>query len=205
MPPGPQMSTDDRRLAGAVATTLDAVADVLAGCVDGRPSAGPDLQVLVAARHRHRQILDATTRAAVAGSTPATVVVAAIEAVFPTRVLSFVALAMAADAIVLTGRTARVVGDDFGMVEPIAAEDTLRHDVALDLLGPAHDALGPRVEVVPEPLRLPAEEHLGAEQVHRRVVQVLLDPTLQQLVDRVLLRLRLVFEHCPTLSPLGQG
>ncbi|TMH30272.1 MAG: FUSC family protein [Betaproteobacteria bacterium] len=105
----------------------DAVADVLAGCVDGRPSAGPDLQVLVAARHRHRQILDATTRAAVAGSTPATVVVAAIEAVFPTRVLSFVALAMAADAIVLTGRTARVVGDDFGMVEPIAAEDTLRH------------------------------------------------------------------------------
>ena len=126
MSAGPRMSVDDRALAVAVATTLDAVADVLTGCVDGRPSAGPDLQALVAARHRHRQILDAATKAAVAASTSATAVVAAIEAVFPTRVMSFVALAMAANAIVLTGRTARVVGDDFGMVEPIAPEDALR-------------------------------------------------------------------------------
>jgi uncharacterized membrane protein YccC len=127
MPGGPLMSADDRHLAGAVAATLDAVADVLAACVDGRRSAGPNLQALVAARHRHRRILDAATRRAVVGSTPAIAVVAAVEAVFPTRVMSLVALAMAADAIVLTGRTARVVGDDFGMVEPIAAESTLRH------------------------------------------------------------------------------
>ena len=133
------MSDDDRKLAVAIATTLDAVADVLTGCVNGRSSAGPDLQALVAARHRHRQILDAATRAAVAASTPATAVVAAIEAVFPTRVMSFVALEMAANAIVLTGRTARVVGDDFGMVEPIAPEDPLRR--AQRVLAP-HLALG---------------------------------------------------------------
>ncbi len=126
MPPGPRMSADDRRLAGAVAKTLEAVADVLASCMDGRRGTGPDLQALVAARHRHREVLSAATQAAVAKGTPGRDVVAAVEAVFPTRVMSFVALAMAADAIVLTGRTARVVGDDFGMVEPIAAENALR-------------------------------------------------------------------------------
>jgi len=138
MPAGPGMSDDDRALAVAVATTLDAVADVLDSCVDGPPSAGPDLPALVAARHRHRQLLDAATRSAVVASTPATDVVAAIEAVFPTRVMSFVVLAMAANAIVLTGRTARVVGDDFGMVEPIAAENALRraHRVLMPHLAP---------------------------------------------------------------------
>jgi uncharacterized membrane protein YccC len=126
MPAGRRMSEDDRALALAIATTLDAVAGVLAGCVDGRRSTGPDLQALVAARRRHLQILDATTQAAVAAGASATTVVAAIEAVFPTRVMSFVTLAMAANAIVLTDRTARIVGDDFGMGEPIAPEDALR-------------------------------------------------------------------------------
>jgi len=126
MPAGPRMSDDDRGLAVAIATTLDAVADVLEGCVDGRPGVPPDLQALVGARHRHLQILDAATEAAVAANAPATAVVAAIEAAFPARVMSFVTLAMAANAIVLTDRTARVVGDDFGMVEPIAPEGALR-------------------------------------------------------------------------------
>jgi uncharacterized membrane protein YccC len=126
MPAGPQMSEDDRALAAAVATTLDAVADVLGGCVDGRPSAPPDLQALVAARSRHLKVLDAATRAAVAASASASAVVAAIEAVFPTRVMSFVTLSMAANAIVLTDGTARVVGDDFGMVEPKAPENAFR-------------------------------------------------------------------------------
>jgi uncharacterized membrane protein YccC len=126
MPAGPRMSDDDRVLAVAIATTLDAVANVLECCVDGRPGVAPDLRALVAARHRHLQVLDAATRAAVAASASATAVVAAIEAVFPTRVMSFVTLAMAANAIVLTDRTARVVGDDFGMVEPIAPEGALR-------------------------------------------------------------------------------
>ena len=40
--------------------------------------------------------------------------------------MSFVTLAMAANAVVLTDRTALVVGDDFGMVEPIAPEGALR-------------------------------------------------------------------------------
>jgi uncharacterized membrane protein YccC len=126
MPAGPRMSADDRALAVAIATTLDAVADVLAGCVDGRPGAGPDLQALVTARRRHLKVLDAATRASLAANVSATAVVAAIETVFPTRVMSFVTLAMAANAIVLTDRTARVVGDDFGMVEPIRPEDALR-------------------------------------------------------------------------------
>jgi len=46
MPAGPRMSDDDRGLAVAIATTLDAVADVLEGCVDGRPGVPPDLQAL---------------------------------------------------------------------------------------------------------------------------------------------------------------
>ncbi|MCG6861440.1 MAG: hypothetical protein LJE70_09235, partial [Chromatiaceae bacterium] len=127
VPAGSQMSAEDRRLADAAATTLDAVADVLAGCVDGHSGKQPDLEVLVAVRHRHRELLHAATQTAVAGDTPASAVVMAVEAVFPLRVLSFVALSMATNAIVLTGQTARVVGDDFGMAEPVAAEGTLQH------------------------------------------------------------------------------
>jgi uncharacterized membrane protein YccC len=134
MAAGTRMSADDRQLAGAVAATLDGVADVLAGCADGHPGAPPDLQTLVAARQAHLQRLEAATRVAVDRREPAATVVAAVEAVFATRVLSFVTMTMAADAVVLTGRTARIVGDDFGLVEPIAAETPLRR--ALRVLAP---------------------------------------------------------------------
>jgi uncharacterized membrane protein YccC len=127
MPAGPQMSAADRALAGAVATTFDAVADVLAGAADGRPAVGPDLDALVAARHRHWEHLDAAARQALARNVPAAAVVADVEAVFPSRVLSFVALAMATDAVVLSGRAARVVGDAFGTEEPTVAEDAQQH------------------------------------------------------------------------------
>lgn len=120
------MGAPDRRLASVVAATLDAVADVLEGCIKGRPGTGPDIEALIACRHAHRETFDATTRAAIASDAPATSVVDAIRAAFPVRVLSFTTLSMATDAIVLTGRAARVEDDDFGVIEPTAAESRFR-------------------------------------------------------------------------------
>jgi hypothetical protein len=120
------MNGSDAGLARVVASTLDAVAEVLRQCGDGHPGAGPDLDALIAARHAHRARLAETSRAAVAANAPAAAVVGAIGAIFPLRVLSYVALSMATDAVVLTGRTARVDEDDFGVAEPTAAEGTLR-------------------------------------------------------------------------------
>ena len=123
----PPASGEDRRLAAAVATTLDGVADVLSGCADDHPGVGPDLAALIATRHEHRRLLEAATRAAVAEDVPAPAVVAAVHAIFPVRVLSFVALSMATDAVVLTGRSVRVDSDDFGVVEATEAEGALRY------------------------------------------------------------------------------
>jgi uncharacterized membrane protein YccC len=123
----PPMSAGDARLAGAVAGSLDAVADVLAACAEGRHAVSPDLDALIAARHAHRAAFTEATGAAVAANMPTASIVAGIEAIFPLRVLSFVVLSMATDAIVITGRAARVDQDDFGVAEPTAAEGALHH------------------------------------------------------------------------------
>lgn len=121
------MSATDRRLALVIATTLDAVAGVLAGCAEDHPGAGPDISALITARHTHKEALDAAAITAVAANAPAASVVTAIRAAFPVRVLSFTVLSMATDAIVLTGRVARVEDDDFGVNEPTAPVGRLRH------------------------------------------------------------------------------
>ncbi len=122
------MRTTDRRLASVIATTLDAVAEVVANTYyEDHRGVGPDIEALMAARHAHNEVLDADTRAAVASSASAASVLAAISAAFPVRVLSFTVLAMATDAIVLTGRAARLDGDDFGVLEPTSAEGPLHH------------------------------------------------------------------------------
>jgi uncharacterized membrane protein YccC len=116
----------DRELARAVAVSLDAIADVLKCCVEGHQSAVLEVNALVASRRAHLQQLDAHAAAALAARAPGAEVMATFSDVFPLRVLSFVTLAMAADAIVMTGRTAQV-DDDFYLVEPTAAEGAVSH------------------------------------------------------------------------------
>jgi hypothetical protein len=129
---GPLPETD-RGLARAVASMLDAIADVLQRCAENRQGEVPDIEALVGVRHAHRQHLDDHARAALAANEPAGLVLARYTAVFPVRVLSFIALSMATDAIVMSGRTVRA-DDDFFIVEPTEAEGAVKH--AANLLAP---------------------------------------------------------------------
>ena len=95
----------DRDLARAIATTLDAVADVAAGVRSGHAQAPlPDVEALIAARHAHRALRDTAAAQALASNAPGMAVVSEFTAVFPIRVLSYITLSMAVDAIVMTGR-----------------------------------------------------------------------------------------------------
>lgn len=120
------LNAADRDLARAVATTLDGIADVTQACAVGSTCPLPDVGVLIAARHAHRALRDAAATQALASNAPGVAVVSAFANVFPIRVLSYITLSMAADAIVMTGRSVRI-DDDFVVVEPTAAETTMRN------------------------------------------------------------------------------
>jgi uncharacterized membrane protein YccC len=124
----------DRELARAVASTFDFVASVMGTCAAGQPHF-PDvsLETLAGARHEHLAKLDAAARRALDAGEPGASVVAAFSDVFPVRVLSYITLSMAVDALVISGRPVQV-HDDFSVIEPAAAQGAWRH--AVDTLGP---------------------------------------------------------------------
>jgi uncharacterized membrane protein YccC len=121
----------DRDLAGSIATTLDAVAAAAQACAGGQRGTAPDVARLIASRHAHRAILGATAAQALAARAAGTSVVDDFARVFPFRVLSYITLAMAVDATIITGRAAQVGSDDFVVVEPTTEEGALRHTAQL--------------------------------------------------------------------------
>jgi uncharacterized membrane protein YccC len=124
----------DRDLARAIAGTFDFVAGVMSACAAGRPHfPEASLEMLAGARHEHLAKLDAAARRALDGGAAGASVVAAFSDVFAVRVLSFITLSMAVDALVISGRPVRV-HDDFSVIEPAAAQGAWRH--AVDTLGP---------------------------------------------------------------------
>ena len=127
------LSAGDRDLARAIAATLDDVAKVALACLAGTTDASLDVEALIAARHAHRARRDAAAAQALAANVGGTAVVAEFTAIFAIRVLSYITLSMAIDAIVMTGRTVRVE-DDFVVVEATAAETGVRN--AANLLLP---------------------------------------------------------------------
>jgi hypothetical protein len=127
------LNAADRDLVRAIAATLNDVANVAQACVAGSTGAVLDVEALIAARHAHRALRDAAAAQALASNAPGTAVVSEFSAVFPIRVLSYITLSMAVDAIVLTGRSVHV-DDDFMVVQVTPAEGTLRN--AANLLLP---------------------------------------------------------------------
>ncbi|MEO8124432.1 MAG: FUSC family protein [Burkholderiales bacterium] len=124
------LTPSDRDLARGVAATLDAIADVMGVSASGQTHhRAPEIEALVKARHEHRALLDTSAAQALASHLPAAEVVAVFTAVFPVRVLSFVTLAMAIDALVITGHPFRV-DDDFVVLEPTQASSALNHAAA---------------------------------------------------------------------------
>ena len=124
----------ERDLARAVASTLDFVAGVMGACAAGHaqyPEA--NLTALAGARHLHRESLDAAARRALDAGDSGTSVVARFASVFPMRVLSYITLSMAVDALVISGRPVRV-HDDFDVIEPDAPQGAWRN--AVDTLRP---------------------------------------------------------------------
>ncbi|MFO1305017.1 MAG: FUSC family protein [Burkholderiales bacterium] len=129
---------DDRELAAAVATSLAAISSAMAAYAAGKPSGtGQDIAQLVAARHAHRIAVEAAAAGALARGGSGADVVGILVDVFPVRALSYIALALAVDALVVGGHRMRVE-DDFALVEPAEPEgawrrmiDTLRPHVAL--------------------------------------------------------------------------
>jgi uncharacterized membrane protein YgaE (UPF0421/DUF939 family) len=127
------MNAADRDLARAIAGTLGAVAKVMQACVAGNAGSLPDVETLIAARHAHRALHDGAAAQAIASNAPGMTVVAEFTGVFPIRVLSYITLSMAIDAIVMTGQPVRI-DDDFVVIESTAGESRLRN--ARDLLLP---------------------------------------------------------------------
>ena len=124
----------DRDLARAVADTLRFVAGVMTACAAGHTRyPQSSLETLAAARHQHRLALDAATRRALDGGDSGAAVVATFSNVFPIRVLSYITLSMAVDALVISGRPVHVE-DDFAVIEPVAPQGAWGN--AVDTLAP---------------------------------------------------------------------
>ena len=118
----------DRTLAAASAATIDHVADVMDACAKGRrarASVAIDLDALIEARRRHRDLMHEAASAGLRMQTQAATIVSRFAGAFPVRILSFVALSMAVDAAVMAGRA---VGsrDDFVVLEPTTPMSALR-------------------------------------------------------------------------------
>ncbi len=93
--------TDDQGavLRGATAVVLDAAADY----VDARGAPEPDLRALDRARREHRVALGEWAGAALREGMPADEVLTAVEGAWWSRVVSFITVAVAADAVIGRG------------------------------------------------------------------------------------------------------
>ncbi len=119
----------DRTLATAAADTIEHVADVMDACARGkraRAAVRIDVEALVAARRRHRDLMHEAASAGLRMHTSAATIVGRFAGAFPVRILSFVALSMAVDAAVMAGRTVEA-RDDFVVLEPTTPMSALRH------------------------------------------------------------------------------
>jgi len=124
----------DRALARAVGDSLAFVSGVMSACAAGHGRfPASSLDALATARHDHRAALDAAARRALDAGEPGAAVVASFASVFPVRVLSYITLSMAVDALVISGRPVRVK-DDFAVIEPAVPQGAWRH--AVDTLAP---------------------------------------------------------------------
>ncbi len=119
-------------LARATAAMLDAVAGVAEATASNLPSPDVPIAQLVAARHVHREAIDAAARAALAAGAPGRTVVDAVRDAFVLRVVSYQALGLAVDATVMARRPV-ALHDDFAVIEP-QAPSTVRERWAAALL-----------------------------------------------------------------------
>jgi uncharacterized membrane protein YccC len=109
------------------------MAGVLRACAEARKDATIEIGALVSARHRHRELLDAGAEQALVSRAPGTAIVAEFTEVFAFRVLSYIVLSMAVDALVMSGRSA-AIDDDFVIIESPAPVGPWRH--AINVLQP---------------------------------------------------------------------
>ena len=119
----------DRTLAAATAATIDHVADVMDACAKGRrarASVRIDVDALVEARRRHRDLMHDAASAGLRMHTQPATIVSRFTGAFPVRILSFVALSMAVDAAVMAGRTV-AARENFIVLEPTTPMSALRH------------------------------------------------------------------------------
>jgi uncharacterized membrane protein YccC len=123
----------DHRLVLAVADAFDSIAHVMAGCATGGRRPHVRVEGLVAARHEHRELLNAVASGTLAADASGRAIVERFAAAFPVRVLSFVTLAMAVDAAVLSRHGVRL-HDDFAVLESARPQSAWRR--ALEVLHP---------------------------------------------------------------------
>ena len=119
----------DRSLAQAAAAMLDEIANVMLACAAGRRARARvtiDIDALMQARRRHRELMEAATTRALRLSVASRTIVGRFGGAFPVRIVSFVTLSMAVDAAVMAGRTVRVQ-DDFVAVEWRKPLHAMRH------------------------------------------------------------------------------
>jgi uncharacterized membrane protein YccC len=89
------------RLREATASPLDAAANR----IEDREAPRPELRAVDVARHEHREALGEWTRTSLQAGTPATEVLTGVEAAWWTRVMSFIAISVAADVVIGLGGT----------------------------------------------------------------------------------------------------
>lgn len=131
-----RVHASDRSLARASAAMLDQAEQAILACAAGRRAKARvtlEIDALMEARHRHRDLMRASIERALRMPVDARSIVARLAAAFPVRILSFVTLSMAIDAVVMAGRTVRV-HDDFIVLESPRPLHRLRH--AFDTLAP---------------------------------------------------------------------
>lgn len=119
----------DRTLALAAAASVDHVADVMDACARGRRARAAvriDVEPLVDARRRHRDLMHEAAAAGLRLRASGATIVSRFAGAFPVRILSFVTLSMAVDAAVMAGRSV-ASRDDFVVMEPKTPMSALRH------------------------------------------------------------------------------
>jgi uncharacterized membrane protein YccC len=124
-----RLHATDRALAQETAATIEHVADVMQACARGRRARAAvriDVDALVEARRRHRDLMHEVAGGGLRMHTQAATIVSRFAGAFPVRILSFVALSMAVDAAVMAGRTV-ASREDYVVLERTTRMSALRH------------------------------------------------------------------------------
>jgi uncharacterized membrane protein YccC len=124
-----RLHATDRALAAATAATIENAADVMEACAKGRRARAAvaiDVDALIEARRRHRDLMHDAASAGLRMRTHPATIVSRFSGAFPVRILSFVALSMAVDAAVMAGRTV-ASRKDFVVLERTTPMSALRH------------------------------------------------------------------------------